>query len=126
MEKDLIKGSLAAFSAKVNYKCQELICVCVGQWAQKRNMTCPLIKTVTDGTQAWVGQTWACSQLPVTVAVSRGSGGEWWSWAVTRRCRGQSLAQGSPEQQEGKASDRSCMSSEWMPNNNRQREEAVE
>lgn len=90
-------------------------------------MTCPLIKTVTDGTQAWVGQTWAYPQLSVTVAVSSGSGGEWWSWSVTRGCCGQSLAQGSPEQREGKASDRSFMSSEWIPNNNHQPgEEAVE
>ena len=55
------------------------------------------------------------------------SGGEWWKWAATRGCCGQSLAQGSPEQQEGKASDKSFMSSEWMPNNNHQPgEEAVE
>ena len=98
----------------------------VAQWGQKRNLTSPLMKTVADGTQAWVGQTWAYPQRSVTVAVGRGSGGEWWKWAATWGCRGQSLAQGSPEQQEGNASDKSFMSSEWIPNNNHQPGEVVE
>ena len=50
----------------------------VAQWGQKRNLTSPLMKTVTDGTQAWVGRTWAYPQLSVTVAWAvglEGSGG---------------------------------------------------
>ena len=40
-ERDLIKGSLAAFSAKVNYKCQEFICVMWHNGARRE--TCPLL-----------------------------------------------------------------------------------